>query len=377
MTPTLSLTGLTLDELAELLGEPGRPSPTRALALLRWLWRPDADLSPLPERLEGVSHPVLARLKAQIPPADVVEVARQVASDGTIKLLLNASGFPIETVMIPGSGRTTVCVSSQSGCSRDCNFCATAKMGFKRNLSAGEIVAQVLLARRVAPPDRPLRNVVFMGMGEPLDNLDQVVQAVAVLTTPGGIGLSPNHITVSTSGVLPRMRLFVERSKASLALSLNGTTEAQRKTVMPIESRWGLPELLAFMREWSDRRLFFVEYILMGGFNDQPEDARRLVALMEGLNVRVNLIPFNPHPGAAYRRPDPQDVQAFFEILNGAGVRALVRIPRGDDIAAACGQLSRKHAQETGQGPSEPASEPRAAEWVTPASAEAASVEWV
>lgn len=346
MTPSISLTGLRQDELAERLGEEGRPSPTRALALLKWMWRPEADLSPLPERIEGVSRHVLQKLRAEVPPPDLVEVGRQVASDGTIKLLLNASGYPIETVMIPGQGRTTVCVSSQSGCSRDCNFCATAKMGFKRNLSAGEIVGQVLLARNVAPPDRPLRNIVFMGMGEPLDNIDEVVHAVEVLTTPGGIGLSPNHITVSTSGVLPRMRKFVERSKASLALSLNGTTEEQRMEVMPIESRWHLPELLAFMREWSDRRLFFVEYILMGGFNDSEADAERLVGLMEGLNVRVNLIPFNPHEGAPYQRPTPESVQRFFEIVNGAGIRALVRMPRGDDIAAACGQLSRKHALE-------------------------------
>lgn len=353
MTPALTspstLTGLNHDELATLLGTAEQPSSTRAKALLRWLWRPEGDLSPLPERLEGVSHHQLNVLRQHVTQPELVEVARQVAKDGTIKLLLNASGAPIETVMIPGSGRTTICVSSQSGCTRDCTFCATAQMGFRRNLPAGEIVGQVLLARSVAPKDRPVRNVVFMGMGEPLDNLDEVIRAVEILTTPGGIGLSPNHITISTSGVLPRMRLFVERSKAQLALSLNGTTEAQRREVMPIDKKWPLPDLLDFMREYGapdrpDRRLFFVEYILMGGFNDQVEDAERLVKLMEGLNVRINLIPFNPHVDTRFKRPEPEQVQRFFSVLNGAGVRALVRMPRGDDIAAACGQLQRQEA---------------------------------
>lgn len=217
-------------------------------------------------------------------------------------------------------------------------------MGFQRNLSAGEIVGQVMMARSVAPPDRPVRNVVFMGMGEPLDNLEQVLRAVEVLSTPGGIGLSPNHITVSTSGVLPRMRAFVARSSAELAISLNGTTEAQREAVMPHNRKWPLADLLSFMREFSASRLFFVEYILMGGFNDRQEDAERLVALMDGLNVRINLIPFNPHPGSGFGRSTPEAVQAFFAHLNGAGLRALVRTPRGDDIAAACGQLQRQVA---------------------------------
>lgn len=339
-----TLTDLTHDELAQLLGEPNRPSSTRAKALLRWLWRPGAQLEPLPERLAGVSHHAIRPLRERLLPPPIHEVARQVAADGTIKLLLNSQGAPFETVMIPGRGRTTICVSSQSGCTRTCTFCATAKMGFQRNLRAGEIVAQVMLARAVAPPDRPVRNVVFMGMGEPLDNLEQVLRAVDVLSTPGGIGLSPNHITVSTSGVLPRMRAFVERSSAELAISLNGTTEEQREVVMPHNRKWPLAELLRFMREYSPTRLFFVEYILMGGFNDRLEDAERLVQLMAGLNVRINLIPFNPHPGSGFERSTPEAVQAFFAHLNGAGLRALVRTPRGDDIAAACGQLQRQVA---------------------------------
>lgn len=346
MTPHVqtppSLTGLTLEEMASLLGEEGRPSVTRARALLRHLWRTDADLAPLPERVEGITPRALSRLCAASSMPGLREVARRAAQDGTIKLLLDADGAPLETVMIPGRGRVTVCVSSQSGCSRDCTFCATARMGFRRNLTAGEIVGQVLLARRIAPDHLPVRNVVFMGMGEPLDNLDQVVRAVEVLSTAGGLGLSPHHITVSTSGVLPRMEAFVQRSPACLALSLNGTTEEQRRIVMPIEKVWKLPLLLDFMRKHSGSRLFFIEYILMGGLNDRLEDAERLCTLLEGIQARVNLIPFNPHPGAAFCRPEPAAVQAFFAHVNARGVRALVRMPRGDDIAAACGQLHRE-----------------------------------
>jgi 23S rRNA (adenine2503-C2)-methyltransferase len=340
-----TLTGLRPQELALLLGEEGRPSPTRANAFLRWLWQPrlEAPWLEFPQGVEGVSKAVVRRLHEQVSLPDISETTREVASDGTIKLLLSASGAPIECVMIPGRGRTTVCVSSQSGCTRDCTFCATARMGFRRNLQAGEIVAQVMLARTVAPPDRPVRNIVFMGMGEPLDNLEEVLRAVDVLTAPAGAGLAPSHITVSTSGVLPRMRAFVERCPAQLALSLNGTTEAQRREAMPIDKKWPLPTLLEFLREYSDRRMFFIEYILMGGFNDSLEDAARLVELMRGLNVRINLIPFNPHPGTRFERPEPAQVQAFFEHLNANAIRTMVRIPRGDDIAAACGQLHRKH----------------------------------
>jgi 23S rRNA (adenine2503-C2)-methyltransferase len=340
VTTPPTLTGLSTRDLAALLGDGDRPSTARARALLHWLWRPGATLSPLPERIEGLAGHALERLRETVSLPDVREVTRQVAADGTIKLLLSAGGQPIESVMIPGKGRTTICVSSQSGCTRDCTFCATAKMGFRRNLPAGEIVAQVMLARAIAPPDLPVRNVVFMGMGEPLDNLEEVVQAVEVLCSPGGIGLSPNHVTVSTSGVLPRMKKFVERCEANLAISINGSNEAQRREAMPIDRKWPLPQLIAFMAEHPER-LFFVEYILMGGFNDAPEDAERLAGLMAGLNVRVNLIPFNPHPGARFQRPEPARVQTFFEVLNGRSIRTMVRTPRGDDIAAACGQLQR------------------------------------
>lgn len=343
-----SLIGLRLAELAEILGDEGRPSETRARTLLRWLWRPGATLSPLPERLEGVSRQALRKLRERARQPDVRQIDQQRSQDGTVKLLLSSRGHPFETVMIPGRGRTTLCISSQSGCTRFCRFCATATMGFRANLTAGEIVAQVLLARNLAPADVPLRNVVFMGMGEPLDNFREVVRAVDVLCTPGGAGLSPGHVTVSTSGVLPAMARFVARSDACLAISLNGTSDEQRRSIMPLDSRWPIDALAAFVAEHGTGRVFFIEYVLLHDFNDGLEDARRLAGLLKGLNVRVNLIPYNPHPDSPFERPTEARLQMFFDHLNSRSIRTLVRLPRGQDIAAACGQLRRMHLQIDG-----------------------------
>ena len=343
---TWKMTALTLDEAAGLFGEPGKPSMSRARAFMRWLWREADGLQALPQQIDGISRRALARLQGKVVPPNIAESQRQHAADGTIKLLFSADGHPVESVMIPGRGRATLCISSQSGCSRKCAFCATAMMGFRRNLTAGEIVAQVLLARACAPKDLPVRNVVFMGMGEPMDNLEPVLHAIDVLSTPCGPAVSPSHITVSTCGVLPTMRTFVARCNACLAISLNGTTEAQRRAIMPVDRKWSIDELLSFIREHGDRRLFFIEYILMKGLNDALDDARRLIRLLEGLQVRVNLIPFNPHPDSTFSAPSPDTTRAFFEILNQAGVPTMVRQPRGQDIAAACGQLYRRIARD-------------------------------
>ncbi len=331
---------MTAEELAVRLGRPGKPSPARANALLRWAWCNSRPFS-LPDRLEGVTARVLDGLRAQSSPLQVTESARAVAKDGTVKLLLELEGSPVETVMIPGKGRVTVCVSSQSGCSRQCAFCATARMGFRRNLTAAEMIAQVLAARAVAPPGLPLRNVVFMGMGEPMDNLEAVVRAVAVLGEPSGAAVSPAHVTVSTCGVLPAMERFVSRCAAGLAVSLNATTDRQRQQIMPAGARWPIADLLSFFSRHGKTRIFFVEYILLGGFNDAGADAERLADLLDGLPVRVNLIPLNQFDGAPWPTPGGERVQHFFSLLNARGIRTMVRQPRGAGIAAACGQLYR------------------------------------
>jgi len=331
------VTGLTLSEMTRLLG-----SRTRALATLRWLV--DGPLpAALPERIAGVAAGPWNDLRAAagLPVWKVAD--RAIAADGTIKYALELDGATVETVLIPAEGRSTVCVSSQAGCSRDCGFCATAKLAFTRQLAAGEIVLQYLLAQKDAPANAPARNVVFMGMGEPMDNLDQVLRAVTVLTQEPAPRLGAQHITVSTSGVLPGMVRFLAECRANLALSLNGTTDEQRGAIMPQTRRWPIGALLGALRDdaasGSGRR-YFMEYVLLAGVNDADDDARRLCDLLADLPAHVNLIPHNPFEGSPLRPPDDAQVARFRDLVHGGGVRCLVRWPRGRDIAAACGQLA-------------------------------------
>jgi len=246
-------------------------------------------------------------------------------------------------VLIPAGERSTVCVSSQAGCTRHCVFCATATLGFRRQLSAGEIVLQYLVARAQAPAGQPPRNVVFMGMGEPMDNLDAVLEAVSILTDDGAPRLSSEHVTVSTAGVLPGLERFLRSSRAQIALSLNATTDEQRERLMPHNRVWPIASLLGALRvdhERSSRRRYFVEYVLWRGVNDTDEDALRLVALLADLPAHVNLIPHNAFEGSAFEPPTPERVLEFQKIVHDGGVRCLVRWPRGREIAAACGQLA-------------------------------------
>jgi 23S rRNA (adenine2503-C2)-methyltransferase len=249
----------------------------------------------------------------------------------------------VETVRIPGRGRSTVCVSSQAGCTRRCTFCATATLGFERQLAADEIVLQVMLARAEAPRSAPVKNVVFMGMGEPMDNLDAVLRAVRVLTQAPAPQLRMSAITVSTAGVLPGLRRFLRDCSASLALSLNATDDATRAHLMPHGRTWPIADLLAALRadaERHPRRVHFIEYVLLAGVNDGDRDAERLVALLAGVPARVNVIAHNGFAGSAFRPPSDDRVLAFQARVAAAGIRCLVRWPRGREIAAACGQLA-------------------------------------
>lgn len=331
------LTALTVGELESLLG-----SRTRAIAAARWLYGEGLRES-LPDRVPGVSASAWQELTSRhtLPRAQVRE--KRTSEDGTTKLLLDLEGAAVESVMIPSRGRSTLCLSSQSGCTRHCAFCATATLGFKRQLTAGEILAQFLIARTAAPADAPVTNVVFMGMGEPMDNLDEVLRAVQVLTQTPAPQLGCEQVTVSTSGILPGMRRFLRESKASLALSLNATTDAQRDWLMPQNQKWPIAALLGALREDAaahPSRVHFIEYVLFDGVNDTDADAERLAALLEGLPARVNLIPHNPMGSSALRAPTQERVLAFQKRLRALGPRALVRWPRGQEIAAACGQLA-------------------------------------
>jgi 23S rRNA (adenine2503-C2)-methyltransferase len=332
---------MTLEELTDKL-----QSRQRALGLLRWLWHrpPSAPQSlELPSHLEAVGHRWLSLLQPHLPAA-LPEVLQTVkGSDGTCKALLRLNGARTEAVHISQRGRNTLCISCQDGCTRRCAFCATASLGFVRHLKAEEMLAQFFLLRFLKP--EAVRNVVFMGMGEPMDNLDEVLRAVQVLTQPGGPCLRAQKVTVSTSGILPGMQRFLEESQASLALSLNATTEEQRSLLMPQNRLWPMGELLGLLRHHGKRqpkREHFVSYILLEGVNDGEEDARRLVELLKGIPVRVNLIPFNAHEAGPFRAPGEERVRVFWQALMQAGLRSLVRWPKGQEVAAACGQLALK-----------------------------------
>ena len=265
------------------------------------------------------------------------------STDGTRKLLLTLDdGLRIEAVLIPDEDRLTLCVSTQVGCMLDCGFCLTGTMGLKRNLKAYEIVDQVLTAQDHLTGTERLTNLVFMGMGEPLANIDALSTAIRCLTnTSWGLGWSPRRITVSTAGLAARLK-DVAALGVNLAISLNGTTEEQRQRLMPAVSRIAsLKTLMAACRRYPlapTRRLTF-EYVLLAGVNDRDEDAHRLAKLLTGLRCKVNLIPFNEFPGSAFHRPTDRSVLGFQTILKQAGVDAFIRKSRGRDVLGACGQL--------------------------------------
>ncbi|MEN9796890.1 MAG: hypothetical protein RL653_586 [Pseudomonadota bacterium] len=338
------LTGLSLADLTSLLG-----SRSRALETLKWLYAQPPLSRELPDAVPGVSHRAWEKLRTRLalPEVDVVE--KGVSQDGTTKYLLRLKDVSVETVLIPAKGRSTVCISSQAGCTRTCAFCATATLGFKRQLKAAEMVAQYRVARADAAPGAPARNVVFMGMGEPMDNLDEVLKAVELLTQQPVPMLGARQVTVSTSGVLPGMKRFLKECKASLALSLNASTDAQRLRVMPQTKTWPIAALVELLREdrvKEPRRTHFIEYVMFDGLNDAPEDADRVVALLEGVNARVNLIPHNPIRGSDLRPPPDARIFEFQQRVAARGLMCLIRWPRGREVAAACGQLAATELSE-------------------------------
>ena len=288
-------------------------------------------------------------------------VTRQISADGTRKYLLRiAGGHEVETVYIPEEGRGTLCVSSQVGCTLTCSFCHTGTQKLVRNLTAGEIVGQLMVARddlgewpvQGAPKDetRLISNMVLMGMGEPLYNFESVRDAMGVVMDGEGLSLSRRRITLSTSGVVPEIARTAEEIGCLLAVSFHATTDEVRDRLVPINRRWNIAALLDALREYprlsNSERITF-EYVMLDGVNDSDEDAHRLVRLIRGIPAKINLIPFNEWPGAPYKRSSWDRIQAFADIVHKAGYASPIRTPRGEDIMAACGQL--KSATERGR----------------------------
>ncbi len=336
-----TLVGMDLSDLKDLLG-PEQPT-YRARQLYDALYRKQvANLSEISNLPQDLRNQLVTNSSVGLPAAE----HRFDSSDGTRRYLLTLQdNRTIEAVFMPEDSRDTLCISSQVGCPVDCRFCLTALMGLERNLTAGEIVGQVLyLARENGLQPRESRmNVVLMGMGEPLLNLDNVLKATRLLTDENGIGMSQKRITVSTAGIVPKIEeLGRAEVRPKLAISLNASTEEQRRELMPITRKYHLKDLMAACRAFPLRpweKLTF-EYVLLKGVNDTDADAKRVVRLIANLNAKVNLIALNPGPGIPFETPDPERVETFQNIVRRA-VPCFVRKPRGRDIYAACGQLKR------------------------------------
>jgi 23S rRNA (adenine2503-C2)-methyltransferase len=347
MPTTTDLRNLTPSQLTAFCAGLGF-SPARARQVFAWLYRPGTrDFSAKGSLDKGVR--ALLAGHARISTLDPAQVER--SRDGTVKFAFRLDdGAVIESVLIPGAGRHTLCVSSQAGCAMGCRFCRTAGLGFRRNLTPAEIVNQVLAAREQligagvvrATPRQLIDNLVFMGMGEPLANYDNLLASLAILMDDAGLGFSERRVTVSTCGVAPRIRDLGRDARVNLAVSLNAIDDATRASLMPVNGTWGVDELLEACRDFASggKRVIFFEWVMLARLNDAPADARRLAEKLRGIPCRINLLPYNASPSLPYRSSPQASITAFKEILHAAGIRTLVRNSRGTDIAAACGQLA-------------------------------------
>lgn len=357
----VNLVGLTREQLREALieaGTPERQARMRVGQIWQWVYHWGVrDFAQMTNLAKDYRAFLAERFEIALPEV----VTRQVSDDGTRKYLLRiAGGHEVETVYIPEEGRGTLCVSSQVGCTLTCSFCHTGTQKLVRNLTAGEIVGQLMVARDDlgewpepgAPKDetRLVSNLVLMGMGEPLYNFDNVRDAMKVVMDGEGLSLSRRRITLSTSGVVPEIARTAEEIGCQLAVSFHATTDAVRDRLVPINKRWNIDELLGALRDYprlsNSERITF-EYVMLDGVNDSDDDARRLIRLIRGIPAKINLIPFNEWPGAPYRRSSWDRIEAFADIIYKAGYASPIRTPRGEDIMAACGQL--KSATERGR----------------------------
>ncbi len=357
LAPT-NLTGLSRTELAEALVAAGVVPKDKAKmrASQLWRWMHHYGVTDFAQ-MTDVAKETRAALAEAFSLARPEVVERQVSKDGTRKWLIRMGpGIEVETVYIPDVGRAgALCVSSQVGCTLNCTFCHTGTQALVRNLTAAEIVAQVQVARDdlgewPSPKgDRRLSNIVFMGMGEPLYNLDNVAQAIDIIADNEGIAISRRRITVSTSGVVPMLKELGEKTQAMLAISLHATNDALREKLVPLNKKYPLKELMAGIRAYpglgNAKRVTF-EYVMLKGVNDSPAEAKALVQLLKGIPAKINLIPFNPWPGTDYECSSWSTIEQFAAILNRGGYASPIRTPRGRDILAACGQLKSESEKQ-------------------------------
>ncbi len=352
-TARTNIVGLTRAQLREALiaaGTPEKQAKMRVGQIWQWVYywgvRDFAAMTNLAKDFRAL---LADRFEIAVPEV----VSRQISADGTRKYLVRiAGGHEVEVVYIPEEGRGTLCISSQVGCTLTCSFCHTGTQKLVRNLTAGEIVGQVMLARddleewpqpgEGAEAGRLVSNIVLMGMGEPLYNFDAVRDAMLIVMDGEGIALGRRRITLSTSGVVPEIARAATEIGCQLAISFHATTDAVRDVLVPINKRWNIATLLGELRDYprlsNSERITF-EYVMLKGVNDSDADARRLVKLIAGIPAKINLIPFNEWPGSPYQRSDWERIEAFADIIYKAGYASPIRTPRGEDIMAACGQL--------------------------------------
>ncbi|MEL6572724.1 MAG: 23S rRNA (adenine(2503)-C(2))-methyltransferase RlmN [Pseudomonadota bacterium] len=369
-----NLVGMTRDAMRDALIEAGTPEKQAKMRVGQiWQWIYHWGVRDFAE-MTNLAKDYRALLAEKFVIAVPEVVTRQVSEDGTRKYLVRiAGGHEVEIVYIPEEDRGTLCVSSQVGCTLTCSFCHTGTQRLVRNLTAGEIIGQVMVARddldEWPVPGQPkdetrlLSNIVLMGMGEPLYNFENVRDAMKIAMDPHGIQLSRRRITLSTSGVVPEIARTAEEIGCQLAISFHATTDDVRDKLVPINKRWNLEALLDALRSYpkvsNSERITF-EYVMLDGVNDSDEDARRLMKLIDGIPAKINLIPFNEWPGAPYKRSSNNRIRRFADIIYKAGYASPIRTPRGEDIMAACGQLKSETergrktkaqiAEETGLG---------------------------
>jgi len=333
---------LSLYQLTSWLKDNGI-EPYRASQILKWIYLKQADSFDI---MTDLSKEVRKQLALSFSIRRLEQITTKESKDGSIKYLFRLhDGNYIESVLIPEKDHQTLCISSQVGCAQGCRFCLTAKDGFTRNLTKNEIVSQVRDVKKDHAGSKPLTNIVFMGMGEPLANYKNVINAVdTILDSSFGLGFSSRRITISTAGLVQKLSELGNETEVNLAVSLNATENETRSMLMPINRKYPIEKLLDACAKYhlKPRRRITFEYILLKGINDSTKDADRLVKLLRPIRAKINLIPFNEYEGSAFRRPEESIVSRFLEILHKNGYTAIIRHSKGQDICAACGQLRAK-----------------------------------
>ena len=342
MTHRIDLTEFTRSEIEQLMAAWGQPA-FRGRQVLKWLYKGVSDFQEMTDvarafREELVLKAVIGQLRVE---------QEQEAADGCRKFLFALpDGNLVESVLIPEEGHCTLCLSTQVGCAQGCRFCLTASRGLVRQLTAGEIVGQVMAVRRALTGELPLTNLVFMGMGEPLANFAQLVKALTIISAPWGLNFSSRRLTVSTVGLAPMIPRLGLEARANLTVSLNAPDDAIRSRIMPVNRRYPLADLRAACRQFplpQHRRITFA-YVLLKDLNDAPAQARQLARLLKGFRAKINLIPFNSHPKLSFAPPPLERILEFQEILRAANYTVFIRESRGQEIGAACGQLAGQRA---------------------------------